>query len=280
VAIAVGAPGNSETRLFAPGDGKIEWFRDLNVGPEMVVIPAGSFIMGSPESERRRGENEGPQHTVTFAEPFAVSRFAVTFNEWDACATDGGCKGYKPNDNGWGRGRRPAINVSWDDAKAYVDWLAKKTDKQYRLLSEAEWEYMARAGTTTAFWWGDSISPHQANYGSILADTFGFLNAKPSTDVTPQRTLVVNSFAPNPWGLYQVHGNVWEWTEDCYDDSYNGAPTDGSAWISGKYATRVARGGSWVDVPDLLRSASRTAGTSDTRGRGIGFRVARTLVAS
>lgn len=280
IEIKVGPPGSSETRLFVPGEGKTEWFKDLDVGPEMVVIPDGSFIMGSPEAEERRRENEGPQHKVTFAKPFAVGRFAVTFDEWDACAADGGCNGYKPADEGWGRGLQPAINVSWDDAKAYIDWLAKKTGKPYRLLSEAEWEYVARAGSSTAFWWGNSISPHQANYGSVLADVFGFLSPKPSTGEPRQRTSAVNSFEPNPWGLYQVHGNVWEWTQDCYHDSYDGAPTDGSAWISGGYVTRVARGSSWVDVPDLLRSASRTGGPSDTRGRGIGFRVARTLPAS
>lgn len=278
LAIKVGPPGSSETRLFVPGKGKTEWFRDLDVGPEMVVIPDGSFIMGSPESEERRRENEGPQHKVTFVKPFAVSRFAVTFDEWDACAADGGCNGYKAKDEGWGRGRRPVINVSWDDTKAYIDWLGKKTGKPYRLLSEAEWEYVARAGTTTAFWWGNSISTHQANYGSVLADVFGFLSAKPAKGETRQRTLAVNSFEPNPWGLYQVHGNVWEWMEDCYDDSYNGTPTDGSAWISGDCVSRVVRGGSWVDVPDLLRSASRSGGPSVNRGAGIGFRVARTLV--
>jgi formylglycine-generating enzyme required for sulfatase activity len=278
IAIEVGAPGSSETRLFVPGTGKIEWFTDLDVGPELVVIPAGSFLMGSPESDERR-ENEGPPRKVIFAKPFAAGRFAVTFDEWDACASDGGCNGYEPEDEGWGRGRRPVINVSWDDAKAYVNWLAKKTGKPYRLLSEAEWEYAARAGSTTAFWWGNSISPHQANYGSISADVFSFLSPKPPTGKTPQHTLVVNSFEPNPWGLYQVHGNVWEWTQDCYNDNYNSAPTDGSAWISGDCVSRVARGGSWVDIPGLLRSASRTGGPSATRGRGIGFRVARTLVA-
>ena len=131
---------------------------------EMVVVPAGEFIMGSPESEEERYSDEGPQREVTFGQRFAVGRFAVTFEEWDACVADGGCNGYRPDDEGWGRGRRPVINVSWDDAQAYAAWLSRKTGKTYRLLSEAEWEYVVRAGTTTPFWWGASISLQQANY--------------------------------------------------------------------------------------------------------------------
>ena len=145
-----------------PGSG--ESFRDCPDCPEMVVAPAGSFAMGSPETEPDRMAQEGPQHRVTFAEPFAVGRFAVTFAEWDACAADGGCGGYKPGDQGWGRGNRPVINVDWNDAKAYVQWLSKKTGKPYRLLSEAEREYVARAGTATPFWWGSAITPADANY--------------------------------------------------------------------------------------------------------------------
>ena len=140
-----------------PGSG--ESFRDCADCPEMVVAPAGSFDMGSPETEPDRMAQEGPRHQVTFAKPFAVGRFAVTFAEWDACAGDGGCGGYKPGDQGWGRGNRPVINVDWNDAKAYVRWLSKKTGKPYRLLSEAEREYVARAGTVTPFWWGSTITP-------------------------------------------------------------------------------------------------------------------------
>src|SRR6516162_2207229 len=139
-------------------------FKECAQCPEMVVVPAGSFTMGSPDSEEGRIEEEGPQHRVTFGKAFGVGRFAVTFEEWDACVADGGCNGYKPSDEGWGRGRRPAINVSWDDARAYVGWLSRKTGKTYRLLSEAEREYVTRAGTTTPFWWGASISTQQANY--------------------------------------------------------------------------------------------------------------------
>src|SRR5262249_1040616 len=134
-------------------------FRECDKCPEMVVVPAGSFTMGSPDSERNRAKYEGPQHEVTFAQQFAVGRYAVTFEERDACVADGGCNGYNPNDEGWGRGRRPVINVSWNDASAYVAWLSRRTGKSYRLLSEAEREYVARAGTTTPFWWGAAISP-------------------------------------------------------------------------------------------------------------------------
>src|SRR5580693_6375209 len=136
-------------------------FRECANCPEMMVVPAGSFTRGSPTSEPGHSADEGPQHTVTIARQFAVGRFEVTFDEWDACAADGGCNGFKPSDEGWGRGRRPVINVSWDDAKAYVAWLSKKTGKSYRLLSEAEREYITRTGTTSAFWWGSAMSTSQ-----------------------------------------------------------------------------------------------------------------------
>src|SRR5262249_52298601 len=157
--------------------------------PEMVVVPPGSFTMGSTESERAP-ETEGPQHRVTFSQPFAVGRFSVTFDEWDACVADGGCDGYLPPDNGWGRGIPPVINVSWDDAKRYVAWLGAKTGQRYRLLSEAEREYVARAGTTTEFWWGAVITPKQANYG--VAQGQG---------ENRRKTLPVDYFQANPWGL-------------------------------------------------------------------------------
>jgi formylglycine-generating enzyme required for sulfatase activity len=146
-----------------PGDGKSMWFKDCPDCPEMVVVPAGSFSMGSPVSEPKRNSWE-EQVPVSIPTPFVVGRFAVSFDEWDACIADGGCNGYNPSDQGWGRGSRPVINVSWDDAKAYASWLSRKTGKTYRLLSEAEREYVTRAGTTTPFWWGSSISTKQANY--------------------------------------------------------------------------------------------------------------------
>jgi formylglycine-generating enzyme required for sulfatase activity len=217
------------------------------------------------ENELERNADESPQHRVTFSQPFAVGRFSVTFDEWDTCVADGGCSNYKPDDNGWGRGQRPVIHVSWDDAKSYVNWLSRKTGKTYRLLSESEREYVTRAGTTTPYWWGSSISTRDANYdGGGIGDY-------------RQRTLPVNSFASNPWGLYQVHGNVWEWVEDCYHDTYAGAPADGSAWLSGECKYRILRGGSWVGNPRNLRAARRVANVSDNANYSSGFRVARSL---
>jgi formylglycine-generating enzyme required for sulfatase activity len=211
----------------------------------MVVVPAGKFMMGSTPSEIAAlhsadfWKNEGPQHEVTIAQPLAIGRYAVTFAEWDACVADGGCNGYRPDDEGWGRGKLPVINVSWDDAKAYALWLSGKTGKTYRLLSEAEREYAARAGTTTAFWWGSSISTSQANYEGNCTFAGG------AKGVYREKTVSVDSFAPNPWGLYNVHGNVWEWVEDCWHETYQGAPVDGSAWTTActDGSARVARGG-------------------------------------
>jgi formylglycine-generating enzyme required for sulfatase activity len=234
-------------------------FKECDNCPEMVVVPAGSFRMGSPPGEKDRRAAEGPQHRVSFARPFAVGKYAVRFDEWDACVGDGGCNGYRPADQGWGRGSRPVINVTWEDAKAYVAWLSKKTGKTYRLLSEAEREYVTRAGTTTPYWTGIAIARTQANFDNS--------------------TVPVDSFAANPWGLYQVHGNVWEWTEDCWNDSYRGAPTDGSAWISGDCGRRVYRGGGYEvsDNPTVLRAAFRIKSSPGFRASFIGFRVARTI---
>ncbi|MCL2713398.1 MAG: formylglycine-generating enzyme family protein, partial [Alphaproteobacteria bacterium] len=235
-------------------------FQECDQGcPEMVVVPAGSFTMGSPESEKDRYDDEGPQHVVTIRRPFAVGRFAVTFDEWDACVADGGCGGYRPEDASWGRGRRPTIYVSWNDAKAYVAWLAKKTGNDYRLLSEAEREYVTRAGTSKAFWWGSCVLSSQANFDGYN------VNVGEISGEFRRTTLAVDSFEANPFGLYQVHGNVWEWVEDCWHDTYRGAPTDGSVWTSGDCRTRVLRGGSWRSASGVLRSASRLQDSTDTR---------------
>ena len=267
------AVSQSSTRpCIKPGSG--ESFKDCPECPEMVVVPAGSFTMGSPESEPQRESYEGPQHRVTIAKPFAVGKFAVTFAEWDACVAGGGCGGYKPKDNGWGRGNRPAINVSWEDAKAYVTWLAKKTGVSYRLLSEAEHEYAARAGTTTPFWWGSSITPDQAAYNSTAAPYKG----GGRKGEYRAKTVPVNSFKPNPWGLYQVHGNVYEWLGDCWNENYSNAPTDGSVWTAGDCSKRVLRGGSWGSDPQYLRAALRAPRAyPSNRWDTDGFRVARTI---
>jgi formylglycine-generating enzyme required for sulfatase activity/uncharacterized caspase-like protein len=246
--------GQDRALLLRPGSG--ESFKDFDLGPEMVVVPAGSFMMGSPADEPQRYDDESPRHEVTITKPFAVGKFAVTFDEWDACVATGGCGGHKPLDQGWGRGDRPVINVNWADAQAYVKWLSDKTGKKYRLLSEAEWEYVARAGTATPFWWGKSITPDQANYdGSVDPYQGGG-----SKGEYRQKTVPVKSFKPNPWGLYQVHGNVWEWTEECWNENYEGAPNDGSAITTGDCKNHVLRGGSWYNCPGDLRAAVRNRG--------------------
>jgi formylglycine-generating enzyme required for sulfatase activity len=241
-------------------------FAECTNCPKMMVVPAGSFTMGSPASEPGRADSEGPQHTVTIARQFAVGQFELTFDQWDACIADGGCNGYQPSDEGWGRGNRPVINVSWNNAKAYVAWLGKKTGKPYRLLSEAEYEYAARAGTTTAYPWGADIGTNNANCNGC------------GSEWDHKQTAPVGSFAANGFGLYDVVGNVWAWTEDCYHDSYNRAPTDGSAWTSGDCKLRVLRGGSWLSAPDGLRCALRGGDATDTRYSATGFRVGRTLL--
>ena len=250
-----------------PGD----VFRDCDACPEMVIVPAGTYLMGSPASEEGRGNNEGPVHRVTMAQPFAVGKYEVTFAEWDACVAGGGCGGYRPADAGWGRGTRPVINVSWKDAQAYVRWLSEQTGQGYRLLSEAEWEYVARAGTTTAFHTGSTISTEQANYNGN--HTYG----SGRKGEYRGRTVPVGSFPANGFGLHDVHGNVWEWTQDCWNVGYGGAPVDGWAWESGECVWRMLRGGSWFDSPRDLRSANRSKYTSWTRNFNDGFRLARTL---
>ena len=238
-----------------PGEG----FQECARCPQMVVVPAGKFMMGE----------KGEQHEVTISKPFAVSKFEVTFEEWDTCVTLGGCS-VKPGDQGWGRDIRPATNVSWDEAKEYVTWLSKWTGKNYRLLSEAEWEYAARAGSTTNYSWGDDIKKD----GKPMANCDGC-----GSEWSGKQTAPVGSFphAANAFGLHDMHGNVWEWVEDCQNDSYNGAPTNGSAWADGDCSQRVVRGGSWFYLPESLRSASRSGVTTGGRSDALGFRVGRTI---
>ncbi len=259
----------AQERALKPKDA----FRECDKCPEMVMVPAGTFTMGAPLDEPEASSNEVPQHRVTIGRAFAVGKFSVTFDEWDACVADHGCNRYRPDDKGWGRGRRPVVNVSWSDAKSYVAWLSGKTGKTYRLLSEAEREYVTRAGTTTPFWWGASISTEHANY-----DGNSYYNDGPRGE-SRKRTLPVDAFEPNPWGLYQVHGNVIEWTEDCLHLSYNGAPSDGSPWTTGDCSRRVGRGGSWYDRPGSLRAAHRDASPLNERSNSVGLRVARTVLA-
>lgn len=250
-------------------------FRDCPACPDMVVVPAGEFMMGSPESERGREDNEGPQRKVAIRQPFAVAKFEVTFAQWDACAAEGGCK-HKPGDEGWGRGKRPVINVSWHDAMEYVGWLSSKTGRSYRLLTEAEWEYAARGVTKASgphppFATGATINYKQANYDA------NFTYGDGKMGIFRQKTLEAGSLPKNAFGLHDMHGNVWEWVQDCYKDSYRGAPTDGSAVSSPGCSLRILRGGSWNYFPRLLRSAYRYASPPDVRLDIAGFRVATSL---
>ena len=248
-----------------------ETFQDCSQCPVMVVVPQGTFTMGSPASEEGRYDREGPQHQVTISNPFAAGKFEVTFREWDACVSEGGCS-HRPHDFGWGRGNRPVVDVSWNDAQQYVSWLSRKTGEQYRLLSESEWEYVARAGTTGPYHFGSTFSPNLANY------QYSGLDGTASVGSFPGKTVSVGSFPANRFGLHDVHGNVWEWVEDCWHENYQGAPQDGSAWITGgNCGLRVLRGGSWLDAPRNLRSADRNWSESGIRSFLSGFRVARTL---
>ncbi len=240
-------------------------FRDVDAPwcPEMVVLPAGEFLMGSPASDKEGFGDQRPQHRVKIGYRFALGRNPVTFAEYDHFCAE--TRREEPADQGWGRGRRPVINVSWLDAQDYLTWLSQETGWAYRLPSEAEWEYACRAATTTRYAFGDKITPKNANYGESKLG----------------KTTDVGAYPPNPWGLYDMHGNVWEWVEDVWHDSYNGAPIASSAWTDGEgkqsSRVRVVRGGSWGSSPRNLRSASRRRYPPDSRIFNLGFRVARTL---
>jgi formylglycine-generating enzyme required for sulfatase activity len=235
--------------------------------PEMIVVPAGSFVMGSPPGEKG-GETERPQHTVAIAKPFAVSTSELTFDEWNTCATYGDCpQGIAPS--GFSNGQQPVINVTYDDAQTYVKWLSRITGRTYRLLSEAEYEYAARAGIQKAYPWGDDITVN----GKPMANCMGC-----GSQWDDKQTAPVGSFTPNQFGLKDMVGNVWEWTEDCWNGSYSELPpADGSPWTSGNCSYRVVRGGSWGDRPPLIRLASRGRYPIVTRNVFLGVRVARTL---
>lgn len=243
-----------------------ETFQDCDECPKMVVVPSGIFTMGSPKREGG-DDDERPMRRVRIDYRFAVGVYEVTFAEWYACIDTGGCGSYVPDDEGWGRGNRPVINVSWEDAQSYVSWLSARTGKMYRLLSEAEWEYVARAGTETAYSWGDSIGVNRAN-----CDGCG-------SQWDDKMTAPVGSFAANAWGVYDMHGNVMEWVQDCRNGSYEGAPTDGSAWESEDCNLRMLRGGSQCLTLSHSRSASRVGWFPGSQSFfcGLGFRVARDL---
>jgi len=250
-------------RALKPGDTFRECAADC---PEMVVIPAGDFIMGAPVTERGHQAWEEPRHTVTIGKPLAVSKFELTFDDWDACVAYGDCD---PNivDGGFGRGRQPVIEVTWNDAQRYAAWFSRMTGKSYRLLSEAEYEYAARAGTETAYPWGEDVGKNNADCGGCGSQWDG------------KQPAPVGSFAANRFGLYDMAGNVWEWVQDCMHYGYDGAPADGSAWARGGDCNyHLMRGGGFGSGPQLIRSASRIGTPVGNRGTNLGFRVARVLM--
>jgi formylglycine-generating enzyme required for sulfatase activity len=278
-------------------------FKECDKCPEMVVVPAGSFTMGSPGSEPGRGVDESPQHQVTIARPFAVGKFDITVDQYTAFVAQGGydtgssCLTFedgKPEERpgrSWRNpgfsqeGSHPAVCLGWNDAEAYVAWLSRQTGKTYRLLTEAEWEYAARARTEPGqypFYFFGNDAKDLCRYGNVADQTAKSVAGVEGSTIAPCNdgyayTSPSGSFAANGFGLYDMQGNAWQWTQDCYHDSYKGASSDGAAWMSGDCDGHVLRGGSWIDPPVNLRAAIRIWDTSDDRTSSGGFRVARTL---
>ena len=301
---------------LAAGDEKVLWaklepigpkpgetFRDCPTCPEMMVIPAGSFRMGSPEAEDGRDSDEGPVHTVRISEPFALGKREVTVSEFRAFVqatgyrTDaekgGGCAVWDGSSTKWTSDAQrnwrspgfsqgddhPVVCVSWKDAREYLMWLSEEAKLSYRLPSEAEWEYAARAGTTTPRFWGE-----RAQEACAYANVADEAAKRQFPDWTIHDcddgfayTAPVGNYKANAFGLLDILGNVWEWAEDCYKDSYTDAPSDGSAWRKGDCGRRLLRGGSWGDAPGSVRSAVRGSYFTEVQGSGVGFRPARTL---
>ncbi len=271
---AAGAPDTEDDAMAAlvasvTTPASAEVFRDCDACPDMARLPAGAFQMGAPASEPARQPTEGPVRDIAIASPFAMGVHEVTFEEWAACVEGGGCRAYQPYDHGWGRGARPVVNVSYEDAQDYVAWLSKKTGATYRLPTEAEWEYAARAGSAAPFATGVAITTDQANFNGeypYIGDAGTFR----------KRTTPAASFAPNAFGLYDMNGNVWEWTADCWRETHASAPEDGSA-IGGSCAHRVLKGGAWNTGGWRLRAGHRIGKEATSREFDNGFRVVRDL---
>ncbi|GJL90647.1 SUMF1/EgtB/PvdO family nonheme iron enzyme [Hyphococcus sp.] len=247
-----------------------DYFSDCAMCPAMAALDGGAFTMGAAPGEAGRDPAESPQRRVTIAYRFAIATRETTFDQWSACVADGGCQTYAPSDAGWGRGAHPVINVSYEDASAYARWLSAKTGKYYRLPSEAEWEFAARAGTATPFAFGRGLSSDAAN-----------INGREPYSASPgifrAQTIAVSGFQPNVYGLFDMHGNVWEWTSDCWSASHNGGPATGAARIDGDCSRRVIKGGAWNTSASAARSAHRQAASQMAQTNDIGFRVVRIL---
>lgn len=270
VAEAVGEAAAAEEDGTEPmGDADIgDYFRDCALCPDMAALPAGAVLLGSPASEPTRQDTEGPQTHVVFTAPFAISAHEVTYDEWQACVDGGGCNAYTPSDIGWGRGERPVVSVSYEDAQRYVAWLSAETGADYRLPSEAEWEYAARGGAPSAFSFGRTITTDDANFNG----NYPYFGDKGEYR---RRTTPVASFAPNAFGLYDMHGNVWEWTADCWRPSHAGAASDGAPVTTSACTARVIKGGAWNSGGWRLRAAHRLPKSAGARENDIGFRVVR-----
>lgn len=260
-------PAGLLTNLSTPGPGTAarsfsDTLADGSAGPEMVGIPQGSFRMGCvPGGSRSCLRRQLPAHVVSITHGFALSKHEVSFAQRDACVADGDCRD-DVDDHGWGRGDRPVVDVSWRDARAYATWLSEQTEEAYRLPSEAEWEYAARAGSATRFHWGERAG-------------WAIMNTLSTVPRLHEGTEPVGSHPPNAWGLYNVHGNVAEWVEDCWNGNYEGAPADGGVWLRGRCSERVARGGSWYDDQQFTQSRARTSYSRNDRLSWLGFRLAR-----
>ncbi|MGJ3260340.1 MAG: formylglycine-generating enzyme family protein [Rhodospirillales bacterium] len=245
------APGTQ----LKPGD----MFRDCEACPEMVVVPAGLFVMGS-----KKHDSEKPVRIVRVRKPFAIGRFETTFENWQACLDAGGCT-HDPDDHDWGKVRKPVINVSHENVKNYAAWLTKTTGHTYRLPSEAEWEYAARAGTKSNYWFGDMVGENQVNCRKCGSPWSGIGSAP------------IGSFEPNPWGLYDVHGNAFEWVEDCWHENYEGAPKGLEPWVEQDCQFRVIRGGSWYYYSRMARAANRQKNPGVVKSYWLSFRLVREL---
>ena len=263
-------------------------FRDCDTCPEMVVVPAGTYLMGKDGGAKR----ERPAHRVTIGSALAIGKYEATFDEWEVCIEERGCKAMimgpaplgkrevsfaeweacrtddlcqiLPDDHNWGRGRRPVINITFSDAEDFVRWLSRKTGHAYRLPTEAEWEYAARGGTSTVYSWGDEVGTNNAN-------------CRTCAPTISHKTFPVGSYKPNPFGLFEVHGNVWEWVQDCWHPSHEGAPANGSARLSDACKYRTTRSGSWYYVSTNVRSTYRARFDPRAFSYGIGMRVLREL---
>ena len=272
-------PGNSVLKIQnrAPG----QTFRSCQDCPEMIVLPIGAYQMGADSQDREATSREKPRHLVSISAPLAVGRSEVSFTQWEACVAQGACRHYQPRDNGWGRENHPVIYVSWRDATTYVDWLQKKTGKPYRLLSEAEWEYAARAPAPSA---SRLASLQPAGSGRAAKPDAQFINFDGSTTYKKGRaglyrgkTVTIMQLKVNKFGLYNMRGNVSEWVQDCWFGSHQGAPTAGRAREKNNCQLRVVRGGSWYDEQSALRLSARKPHDANARLNIIGFRVALSL---